>query len=315
MNKFRFTIKILAIATFLFAFASVSQAQATRTWVSGVGDDANPCSRTAPCKTWAGAISKTADCGEIDALDPGGFGAVTITKSITLDGTGTFASILASLTTGVIVNAASDKVITLRGISINGFCNGIRGINWIQGKTLNIEDCVIFRFANEGILINDSDGMNLNMRNTVIRDNVGDGLSITAGSGVAEASISNCQFNGNSNGLHARTRSQAYVRNSTFSNNTANGVFSDNPTAGVSAFVKVWASVISGNGSNGVQSGSAGNAGGSFVQLGQNQIDHNTLRGVLIASGGTVTTFVNNSITDNGTADGCVGCTPANPGT
>src|SRR2546425_12869820 len=70
MNKFRFTIKLLAIATFLFAFASMAQAQATRTWVSGVGDDANPCSRTAPCKTFAGAISKTATNGEIDCLDP-----------------------------------------------------------------------------------------------------------------------------------------------------------------------------------------------------------------------------------------------------
>jgi hypothetical protein len=66
----------------------MAQAQATRTWVSGVGDDANPCSRTAPCKTFAGAISKTAPCGEISVLDPGGFGAVTITKSITINGTG-----------------------------------------------------------------------------------------------------------------------------------------------------------------------------------------------------------------------------------
>src|SRR6266852_5080360 len=96
MNKFRFTINALAIAIFTFAFASMAQAQATRTWVSGVGDDVNPCSRTAPCKTFAGAISKTADGGEIDALDPGGFGTVTITKSITIDGGGTFGSILAS---------------------------------------------------------------------------------------------------------------------------------------------------------------------------------------------------------------------------
>src|SRR5437016_7127525 len=73
---------------------SAAHAQATRTWVSGVGDDANPCSRTAPCKTFAGAISKTAAGGEIDALDPGGYGAVTITKSITLEGAGTFASVL-----------------------------------------------------------------------------------------------------------------------------------------------------------------------------------------------------------------------------
>src|SRR5437016_4235485 len=120
MNKFRLTFNILAIAIFTFAFASIAQAQATRTWVSGVGDDVNPCSRTAPCKTWAGAISKTAACGEIDALDPGGFGAVTITKSIILDGTGTFASTLASSTNGIVINVAATDFVTIRGISING---------------------------------------------------------------------------------------------------------------------------------------------------------------------------------------------------
>src|SRR6059036_1925940 len=68
-------------------WATAAQAQATRTWVSGVGDDVNPCSRTAPCKTFAGAISKTAVNGEINCLDPGGFGAVTISKGLTIDGT------------------------------------------------------------------------------------------------------------------------------------------------------------------------------------------------------------------------------------
>src|ERR1700684_214008 len=80
-----------------------AHAQATRTWVSGVGDDANPCSRTAPCKTFAGAISKTAAGGEISVLDPGGFGGVTITQSITLDGDGTLASILVASTNGITI--------------------------------------------------------------------------------------------------------------------------------------------------------------------------------------------------------------------
>src|SRR5919204_6201824 len=95
------TFKALACAAFIIALNSLAQAQATRTWVSGVGDDVNPCSRTAPCKTFAGAISKTAINGEIDVLDAGGFGAVTITKSITIDGTAAFASILASGTQGI----------------------------------------------------------------------------------------------------------------------------------------------------------------------------------------------------------------------
>src|SRR6476660_10458869 len=125
MNKFRFTIKLLVIATFLLAFASIAQAQASRTWVSGVGDDANPCSRTAPCKTWAGAISKTAVCGEIDALDPAGYGAVTITKSITIDGGGNLASVLVSGTNGIVINAAASDVVTIRNIALNGIGTGL----------------------------------------------------------------------------------------------------------------------------------------------------------------------------------------------
>src|SRR6185295_3554546 len=139
MRKFRFALNILAIAVFSLAISSVAQAQATRTWVSGVGDDANPCSRTAPCKTFAGAISKTAPGGEISVLDPGGFGAVTITKAITINGDGTLAGILNSLTTGIIVNAGVNDDIIIRNVSINGSTNGITGIRFIAGKSLTVD--------------------------------------------------------------------------------------------------------------------------------------------------------------------------------
>jgi hypothetical protein len=315
MNKFRFTIKVLAIAIFMFAFASMAQAQATRTWVSGVGDDANPCSRTAPCKTFAGAISKTADCGEIDALDPGGFGAVTITKSITIDGTGTLAGILASLTTGVIVNAPQDKVVTLRGLSINGACNGIRGINFIAGKRLNVEDCVIFRFVNEGILVNDPDGMALNIKNTVIRDNVGDGISTTTSSASlkVKTTLDMVTLVGNGNGLHAKSGSLVTARNCVFSNNTSNGIFADAAAANA-AVVFVRENQISLNGGAGVRAGNAGNIGTSGIEIFQNQIDSNTGAGVVISTNGLVNTFTNNSIQGNIGGDGCAGCTNIGPG-
>ena len=121
---------------------------ATRTWVSGVGDDANPCSRTAPCKTFAGAISKTFARGEISVIDPGGFGAVTITKSITIDGgTGSgWASILAAGTSGVIINALASDIVTLKNISINGSGTGIAGIRILSAGTVIVEDCTIFGF-------------------------------------------------------------------------------------------------------------------------------------------------------------------------
>jgi hypothetical protein len=316
MSKFRFTIKVMAIAIFMFATVSIAQAQASRTWVSGVGDDANPCSRTAPCKTWAGAISKTAACGEIDALDPGGFGAVTITKSITLDGTGTFASILASLVNGIVINAASTDVVTIRGISINGFCNGINGINILQAKTVNVEDCVIFRFnTGNGITVNETNDLALNVRNTVIRDNTLDAIN-TVTSGAANkvtVTLDNVRLSGSGNGLHARSGSRVFAHNSVFSNNTTNGIFVDAAGANF-ATVRVWTSVISVNGANGVRAGNAGNVGASGFEMGQNQIDNNVGNGVLVSTGGVVETFGNNSIRGNGT-DGCAPCTNVAPGT
>src|SRR5262249_961421 len=119
MNKFRFTVNALAIFVFILAFASLAQAQATRTWVSGVGDDANPCSRTAPCKTFAGSISKTATGGYIDCLDPGGFGAVTITKSITIQCDEEIGHVLVSGTNAIVVSVGAGSAVTLRGLSLD----------------------------------------------------------------------------------------------------------------------------------------------------------------------------------------------------
>ncbi len=315
MNKFRFTIKVLAIATFMFAFASMAQAQATRTWVSGVGDDVNPCSRTAPCKTFAGAISKTAACGEIDALDPGGFGAVTITKAITIDGTGTMASILASLVTGITINAPGvNDVITIRGLSINGFCNGIHGINILQAKTVNVEDVVIFRTnTGNGITVNDANGVNLNVRNSVIRDNTLDGINTTSSAGNVQVTLDNVRLSGNANGLHARSGSRVTARSCVFSNNTANGIFGDAQAAAL-VNVFVWDSQISMNGGAGVKSGNAGNPGVTGITLNQNQIDRNIGNGISITAPGVINSFGNNSILGNA-VDGCPGCLPVGPGT
>src|SRR5947207_4532442 len=120
---------VLCFGVSLIAWLPDAQAQ-TRTWVSGVGDDLNPCSRTAPCKTFAGAISKTVARGEINCTDPGGFGAVTITRSITIDCGGTFGSILAAGTNGVNVNG-TNIVVVLRNLSIQGAGTGLVGINAI----------------------------------------------------------------------------------------------------------------------------------------------------------------------------------------
>lgn len=120
-------IGLMAVAT-----ASTASAQATRTWVSGVGDDANPCSRTAPCKTFAGAISKTAAGGEISVLDPGGFGGVTITKSISIVADGNEGSILVSGTNGIIINAGVNDQVTIHGVRIEALGTGLSGVRVLQ---------------------------------------------------------------------------------------------------------------------------------------------------------------------------------------
>jgi Right handed beta helix region len=316
MNKFRFTINALTVVLFTLTFASLAQAQATRTWVSGVGDDANPCSRTAPCKTFAGAISKTAAGGEIDALDPGGFGAVTITKAITIDGTGTLAGILSSLTNAIIVNAGANDSVNIRSVSIDGAGNGLNGIRFLAGKSLTVSDCVIFGVTTHGIDVNLTTAGTLFVKNTTIRNCGGDGISIittAAAPNFAKAVLENSAFLSNGNGIHAKGQSRVSARNCDFAFNTSNGVFAESVTAGQFSVARIWASQISLNGSNGVQAGNAGNAGNSVIEIAQNQINNNTGSGALIATGGTINTFTNNSIQGNGT-DGCGSCTGIGPG-
>jgi hypothetical protein len=178
------SIKLLAIVVL---GTTMMSAQATRTWVSGVGDDANPCSRTAPCKTWAGAISKTAPGGEIDALDPGGFGSVTITKAITLDGGGgQVASVLVSGTNGINVVAGSGDVVTIRNLRFDGLFGGtgtagVNGIHFQSGKDLNVENCYIFGFSNNGIdiALNQATQASVHILNTILKNNAGVGIRAT----------------------------------------------------------------------------------------------------------------------------------------
>lgn len=177
-----------------------AMAQATRTWVSGVGDDANPCSRTAPCKTLAGAISKTATGGEINILDPGGFGAVTVTKSITIDGGGITGSILSGATNGIVVNAPN-ALVTIRNFSINGSGTtlGINGIRVIAVKRLLVENCKLANFSANGIDFNSTTAADIIISNTTIL-NANGGISI-AGPGSSTGSagftvIDGCNITG-----------------------------------------------------------------------------------------------------------------------
>jgi len=147
----RRTFKALpALALIALALPASASAQATRTWVSGVGDDANPCSRTAPCKTFAGAISKTANGGEINCLDPGGFGGVTIGKSLTIKCHYTEGGVLVSGTNAIVINATGTDTVTLKGLDINGIGVGaptsLSGVKVLGAAKVNLIDNEIYRF-------------------------------------------------------------------------------------------------------------------------------------------------------------------------
>src|SRR4051794_34859291 len=153
MNLSRRTFKaapVLALAALAVALPAAASAQATRTWVSGVGDDANPCSRTAPCKTFAGAISKTANGGEINCLDPGGFGGVTIGKSLTIKCHYTEGGVLVSGTNAIVINATATDTVTLKGLDINGIGTGaptsLVGVKVLGAAKVNLIDNEIYRF-------------------------------------------------------------------------------------------------------------------------------------------------------------------------
>jgi len=241
-------------------------AQASRTWVSGVGDDANPCSRTAPCKTWAGAISKTANGGEIDALDPGGFGALTITKGITLDGGGgQVASTLVAGTNGIVVQAGPNDVVIIRNLRINGISGtgngGFNGIRFLSGKDLNVENCYIFDFTQNGIdiALNQNTQANVHILNTVLKNSGGDGVRATnAQSPVVNVEIQNSYalVNG-AVGFHAADRSKMVV----FQSHAEQGTdgFKAEDLSGAAATQMIVSNSEASYNTNGVHAGSGAN--------------------------------------------------------
>ncbi len=294
MKKIKFALSMAAVLVLWMTTSSAAQAQATRTWVSGVGDDVNPCSRTAPCKTFAGAISKTAAGGEIDVIDPGGFGAVTITKAITIDGGGTFSSILAAGVNGIVVNAGATDVVRIRNVSINGVnqdpavAPGLNGIRFIAGGELHVEGVAIFGFSQIGIDFEPAGNAKLMISQSYIENNNGGGVLIRPGAvGSAKATINELELYRNLFGLRADDRSTVGIFDSIASNNTNNGflAFSSAQTSSMN----IESSLAASNGAAGVSSV------GSFTTISISNVTtvHNA-NGLSATSGGSIVSFGNN---------------------
>lgn len=245
---------LLRFAALTLVFVGFAGAQATRTWISGVGDDVNPCSRTAPCKTFAGSIAKTATGGEINCLDPGGFGAFTITKSITIDcGMNGWngGSILVSVGNGININAPSGSVVTIRNIEIQGLTgtggtgsSGI-GINFIGGSALHIENVKVLGFGTSCIDTSASGFTDITIENTTVTECGTNGISIVAGSGgTALCDIHNTRvWHAGTNGINAGNSSRVNIFATQIAYNTT-GINLSNAVSGSGALVAVTGSSL-----------------------------------------------------------------------
>jgi hypothetical protein len=183
MRRTALLLGVLGTMACLAFGAAPAYAQATRTWVSGVGDDVNPCSRTAPCKTFAGAISKTAAGGEINCLDPGGFGTLIITKSISVicdTGTG---GVIASGTNGFVVNVAATDKVLLQGLDIEGLKTGLNGVQVIGSGQITIRKCSIRNFTGNGVNLVGTAGARVVIEDSIIINNAG-GFNIQGAAGA-----------------------------------------------------------------------------------------------------------------------------------
>jgi len=316
MNREKSALQIALVISVLLLLASGSAfAQATRTWVSGVGDDANPCSRTAPCKTWAGAISKTAAGGMINCIDPGGFGAVTITKSITISCKHVEGSGLASSTNGIIINGSGIDVV-LRGLDIDGsptLSPGLNGIRFLQGSSLIVEDSVIRDFAaatpngNGIIVLNTSLVPDIHIINSNITGNGsgngGAGIQIApTGNGGARVTITNSNFSNNVIGVRASTAGTTGVIYVSVTDTTATGSSSHGFVAeGTTGPIRMMLSRVSSvnNLGDGVRSSGAN----AMIRIGSSVVTSNNGTGLSVASGGQLQSYGNNQVNSN-TSDG-----------
>jgi hypothetical protein len=294
MNQLRAVRLLFALVALTIVGLAPLEAQATRTWVSGVGDDANPCSRTAPCKTFAGAISKTASGGEINVLDPGGFGGVTITKSITISSEGFEAGVLVSGTNAIIINAGASDMVVLRGLDIEGLGTGLNGIRFLAGSALHVEKCTINNFTQAGISFAPSGASTLLVKQSIIRaKNAATSIGIDVaptGAGSAVLTLEDVRLERTFNGLVLNSAAEATARNVTSTKNTQVGFFARGATE------------LSLDNCESSHNGTGIRTNGTAIVRASNTLLFNNTLG-LDATGGSIRSFGNNRLAGN-TTDG-----------
>jgi hypothetical protein len=320
MTLNRLFLRGLAVGFFLCLTGSLAFGQARRTFVSGVGDDVNPCSRTAPCKTFAGAISKTAVEGEIDVLDPGDFRALTIQHSISIVADGVLAGVLLG-TNGITVSAGPNDVVVLRGLTFDGSSGArVSGIRFNSGAALHIENCTINSFQT-GINIAPSAAGRIFIKNTVVRNSTGNAINVAptggqtdifiqdtivgnngnvgvflspSGPAAVTASLDNVRTEKNDVGVDALGNATVSVRDSVAADNQI-GFGAGDSGPGRPAAINLESSVASGDGAGVFADGANSTVNMSNVTVVDN------ITGLSATSGGHIVSFGNNEIANNTT--------------
>jgi hypothetical protein len=296
MKTFAVSKLILGLLLAAAVHAAPANAQATRTWVSGLGSDTDPCSLTAPCKTFAGAMSKTASGGEISVLGPGGYGSVTIDKPITINGEGTLASILASSGTGIIVNAGAGGKVVLRNLMITGAGGGGIGVNIVSGD-VSIQNCMISQFTNGfiggiGIYMSGSSTSIISVIDTNLVNN-SHGTWLATSSGFAIASFDNVRVTGSS-GYGVIASNNAFITlNRSYVASAGTGGLLTNATG---ATINANDSTLTNN-----AIAVSASASGSTIRLNNVSLYDNTTA-LVTAGGATIATANNNKAAGNGGA-------------
>ena len=301
----------LALAVTLPAVSA--QAQAPRTFVSAAGSDSNPCSFAAPCRHFQAAVNATSTGGEVDALDPAGYGPIIIGQSITIEGQGWSYIAPSPGGNGITINAVSGKV-SIHGVSLNGV--GIpgttTGIQFNSGDTLNVQDSVIRDFGNVGIQVepSSSNPTHIFVSNTQVSDNGGDGINFTTGgTGTTTGVISHVEMANNvGNGLTVTNASgpvssiNVTVSGSVCTDNAADGIAAT-PTGGATMQIMVRNSTIANNSVSGLEATdhSKGilNQGGATIRVTRSTITGNGV-GWAIGNSGSVLSYADNNIDGNG---------------
>jgi hypothetical protein len=291
----------VAISAFALCFGTPTHAQLARTWVASTGNDANPCSQAAPCRTLAGALPRTNAGGEINILAPGDYGAVTINKAISvIYDSGGLAGV-----TAITISAGAGDAVYLRGLSIEGLGTGFRGIYFTAGKSLIVQNCVIRHFTGDGIRFQPRASSVLAISDTLVADNGASGIFVTAsGSGVVKAALDRVRLYNNNSGLYVNGNASTGVIDVTVADgvaarNTLSGFGAESSTSHARTSLFLIRAVSAHNGTGILAAGV-----NAFVRSAQSTVTGNSV-GWAAGSGGTLWTYgdsyIDGNITDGGT--------------